>query len=100
MKSFSELGIEPVSTGFKGKKIPIEMIFDEEITVQDFDIRDSIIPEYGNTKCLYLQIEFKGIQRVVFTSSNGLMKTLERVPKEEFPFTATITKQGERYEFR
>lgn len=100
MKSFSEFGIKPKEVGFKGKKIDIEMLFDEEITVQGYEIRDTKIPEYKNPKCLYMQVEYKGAQRVVFTGSSVLMTMIEQVPKDEFPFVTTIVEQGERYEFR
>ena len=98
MKSFKEFGIKHELQSFVGDKIKISKILNREIVVIDFKIEDS---KYGNTgsKCLYMQIELNNQKHVVFTGSKPLMETIQRVPKPEFPFKATIVKENEWYEF-
>lgn len=99
MKSFKELNIKPKETsGFTGDKMKIAKVFNKEIIVHDFKIQKSKF-EKGNDKCLYLQIELNNQKYVVFTGSTFLMDTIQQVPKEEFPFTTTIIKEDERFEF-
>lgn len=92
---FSELNITTESKSFIGKKIEVEEIQDQEIIVHDYEIGPSKFTERGNGKCLTMQIEFEGAKRVVFTGSGGLMDMISLVPKERFPFTATIVKEKE-----
>ena len=72
MKNFKELGISKGVNQFVGDKIKIDRIFNCEITVHSFEIKDSKIEEDkrkkgASDKCLYLQIHYKGEKRVVFT---------------------------------
>jgi hypothetical protein len=102
MTSFSDLKIETSTTHFQGDSISIERVFDVEISVIDFRIEDTKIErckEKGLTKCLYLQINYKGELRVLFTGSNALMEIIKKVPKESFPFTTTIKKDYKRFIF-
>jgi len=96
MKRFNELNIEKPKGKFKGNKINIQMLINCEIQVNDFRIKPSKI----RGKCLTLDVDYKGLNYVIFTGSHSLLETIELVPKEEFPFLTTIT-QGDfkRLEF-
>lgn len=68
----------------------------------DFKIEDSKVKDFinrGTPKCLYLQIEFDVLKRVVFTSSQWLINDILQIPKDEFPFSTTIIQDNERYLF-
>lgn len=97
MKNFKQLGINPPAKSFSGEKIKIGKILNRPIVVEDYKIKDSKYE--GKGKCLHLQIKLDGQQRVVFTGANGLMETLEQIPKDDFPFETTIVEQNERFEF-
>ena len=102
MTQFSDLKIECPSKALDGDRIDIDRIFNQKITVQDFIIKDTKISGYkekGAEKCLYLQILFKGEQRVIFTGSINLMEVIQKVPRESFPFTTIIIKENKRYKF-
>lgn len=100
MKSFSELGIQAPKKGLEGDKIKIDRILNRQITVHDYRIVPSKFAEKGNGNRLDLQISIGESKHVVFTGSTALMDVIERIPKDEFPFTATIIKENERFEFR
>lgn len=102
MTQFSDLNIECASKAFEGDRIDIDRIFNQEITVQDFKIEDTKFAGYkekGIGKCLYLQILYKGDQRVIFTGSSALLEVIKKVPRESFPFTTIIVKENKRYKF-
>lgn len=99
MKSFKEFGIKTASQAFVGDKIKMEKILNREIIIHDYRIDDSKFEGAKNNKCLVLQIEFKEEKHVVFTGATVLIESIQQVPKKEFPFTATIIKENERYEF-
>lgn len=98
MKSFKDFGIKTELQSFTGDKIRIDRVFNREITVCDYRIEDSKYNS-GNSKCLYMQIILGTTKHVVFTSSTVLIDTIQKVPKADFPFTTTIIKENERYEF-
>ncbi len=100
MKKFSELNVEPSTNGLIGDKIKINRILNCEIIIHGFEIKDSKFADKGNGKCLYIQIEFDGARRIVFTGSGVLMDTINKIPKDDFPFTAKIVKENDRFEFR
>lgn len=99
MKKFKEFGIKAEVNNFVGDKIKVRKILNCEITVLDFRIMDSKYNDKGNGKCLFLQIEFEGKKRVVFTGSAVLMDTIEKVKRTDFPFMTKIVEENERYEF-
>lgn len=102
MTQFSDFKIECSSKCLEGDKIGIDRIFNQEITVQDFKIEDTKISGYkdkGVGKCLYLQILYRGEQRVIFTSGTALIEVIQKVPRESFPFTTVIIKENKRYKF-
>lgn len=98
MKSFKDLNIQASQPLLQGDKIKIERILNRAITVLGYEIRVSKF-DRGNGKCLYIQIELEGQKRVVFTGSGVLMDTIDKVPKESFPFTTTIVKDNDRFQF-
>lgn len=99
MKKFSDLGVKVESQGFIGDKIRIDKVRNRSINVFDFKIRDSKFTERGNGKCLYMQIEIDGVKRVIFTGSGVLMELCQKIEKADFPFTATIVKENDRFQF-
>ncbi len=85
--------------GFAGKKMSITDILNIEIIVLDWKVSKSIIkPELGRN-CLHLSFEHDGQQRVLFCSGTFLIMQLEQIPKDKFPFKATIRKKNDWYEF-
>jgi hypothetical protein len=97
MVRFKELGIKVTSRPFVGDSIKIDRILNKEITVLHFKITDS--NKKAGTLCLHLQIEYEGQKRVFFTGAMALLEAIQKVPQEKFPFTATIVKENDRYEF-
>lgn len=102
MNSFSQFGIKVTVKSFVGDKVKISKILDKEIIIQDFKIEDSKVDVFkskGCDKCLCLQILLSGEQRIVFTSSLGLLEAIQLVPETGFPFSTTIIEENERYKF-
>ena len=95
MKQFNQLGIKPTEKGFTGDKIKMNRILNRVIVVKDFKIEPSNFS--GNRLCLH--IELNGTEHIVFTGSNVLMETIERIPRNAFPFETTIINNNERFEF-
>lgn len=98
MKSFKDLGVSPTAPVLQGEKVKIDRVMNKEIVVHGYQIKESKY-DRGNGKCLYIQIELDGQKRVLFTGSGVLMETIERIPKEAFPFTTTIIKENDRFQF-
>jgi hypothetical protein len=98
MKNFSEFGITTTNKGLKGEKIKIDRVLNRQVTIRGYQIVDSKFE--GKGKRLDLEIEVDKADRVIFTGSVVLMDMIAQVPKEEFPFQATIVKENDRYEFR
>ena len=102
MNSFSQFNIKASTKGFEGDKIRMAKILNREIVVHDFRLEDSKVPafkEKGSGKCLHLQISFNNEKHIVFTSSNGLIETIQMIPRDKFPFTTTIVEDNDRYLF-
>ena len=99
MKSFKDFNIKPELTPMTGEKVKIAKILNREITVHDFRIEESKFKKQNNERCLTIQISIEGTKHVVFTGSAVLISMINKVSKEDFPFTTTITKEGEHYEF-
>lgn len=97
-KRFKDFNITAESAAFKGDKIKMNRLFDKEITVHAFVIKESKYKEKTD-KCLYLQIEKEGVKHVVFTGSATLMDMIQKVPATEFPFNTTIVKEGDSFQF-
>jgi hypothetical protein len=90
------MGIQVASRAFTGDSIKIDRLLNKEIKVLYHKIEDSTKKQ--GTKCLYLQVEFEGQNRLLFTGAQALLEAIQKVPPENFPFTTTIVK-NDRYEF-
>ncbi|AYD48221.1 hypothetical protein [Arachidicoccus soli] len=95
MKEFKDFGIQPTMKAFVGNKISIKSVLNLKIVVYDFKIE----PSKYNGKCLTMQIELHGERRVVFVNASALMEVLQKIPKEDFPFSTTIIERNARLEF-
>ena len=98
MKRFKDFGIKPKQEALKGDRINIERLFGREIIVHSYYLKDSKFPGKYN-KCLWLQLEVNNEMRVCFVGSFVLADAIERIPKENFPFTTTIIKDNQQYQF-
>ena len=65
--------------------------------MHDFKIEKSKIHE--GTSLLTLQIEKDEEKRILFVGSKVLIQMISEVKREDLPFTTTIVKNGEHYEF-
>ena len=100
MKDFSSFNIKAPSKGFEGDKIKIKKILDRAIIVHDFKIDDSkCFKDRGNGKCLHLQISINDTKHIVFTGAGALIEQIQRVSKDDFPFSTTIIQENERFLF-
>ncbi len=100
MKQFKDWGITAARKSFVGDKVKLERVVNREIIVHEFKIEPSkVFSEKGNGKCLYMQIELKDEKHVVFTSSMYLQDMISKVPEDGFPFTTTIVKVNDHFEF-
>jgi len=92
---FKDLGIKTETTHFTGDKIKIQKVLNKEIKILNYTISPSKIK--GNY--VQMHVEVCGSKHVIFTGSTVLMQTLEKVPKDRFPFSSTIVQEGEHFEF-
>lgn len=102
MNRFSQFNIKAPSKGFEGNKIKMARILNREIVVHAYRIEDSKVQafkEKGTGKCLHLQVSLESDMHVVFTSSSGLMETIQMVPEDKFPFTTIIVEENDRFKF-
>jgi hypothetical protein len=99
IKNFSDLGINAKPTKFVGEKIRLSKILNVEIVVYDYHIKPSKYPEKGNKDCLWLQLSIDGKKHVAFSVAKFLMETIQKIPKEDFPFKTKIINDNEVYEF-
>ena len=92
MKKFSDFGIDTLKEKkiFPGKTISIEDLIDKDIVVNDYieDVKTS----FGEGRYL-LSIEFESAKHKFFTDSKNIKEALDRIPKDGFPFAATIKQQ-------
>jgi len=97
MNRFSSLGIKPEVSSFAGEKIKMDRIVNTTIIVHDFRVDKSKVKE--GTKLLTLQIEREGIRNIIFSGSSVLLRMIEKVPKDKFPFSTIIKIEDKHYEF-
>ncbi len=98
MKNFKDLGVKSDFQTFVGDKRKMHQLLNRVIIILDYKIVDSKYKENCD-KCLHLQLQIGDVKHVAFTGSKPLMDTLEKVPKTDFPFTTTIVKENDWYEF-
>lgn len=95
--SFKELGIEKDTEKFVGNKIDIDKLFGVEIEVLKFRVTDSkYYKKEGTSKRLDIQIKHEDKLKVTWTSSGVLIRTLQKIPADRFPFKTTIIKDEDR----
>lgn len=98
MKDFGEFNIKHDPKEFSGPKVGINTILNMNIIVEAYRVGPSLIK--GKSDRLDMQILLKGEQRIVWVSSKNLIKMINQVPKENFPFTARIISiEGGGYKF-
>jgi RNA-directed DNA polymerase len=96
-KRFSDMGIKIDIDSMQGEKIKISKLLGKEITVKNFKLTDS---KFENAKhCLSIQIELAGENKVIFTGSQYLLKQIEQVGKDNFPFETVIENINDTYQF-
>jgi hypothetical protein len=96
MKKFKDFGIKAEHKGFIGDKIKISKVLNREIIVHGYKIEDSKF----QGKRLDMQIQIGETMHVLWTGSAILMSLIQQVPKDGFPFVATIVRENECYEFQ
>lgn len=96
MKQFKEFGIKPSLDGFVGDKIKINRVLNREVIIHKYRIVKS---KFDGDR-LDMQLEIDGTKHVLWTGSVSLMIMIKQVPENEFPFKATIVREGEHFEFR
>lgn len=99
MNSFKDFGINVEST-FCGEKIKISKILNKLVIVKDYKIDESKFEKSNNDKCLCLQIEVEGENRILFSGSKILISQIQKINKSMLPFTTMIVKENEHFEFR
>lgn len=80
--------------GLTGEKISIDQLIDKEIVFKDFILTKG--KYYNENDCMKIQVMFDGRERVFFTQSAYIMKTL-LLYKEKLPRKGTITRQNRAY---
>lgn len=89
-----------LSDNFVGEKIKVKEILGKKIVVYNYKVENSkIFKNSGSCKCMRLQVSLGDEKRVIFTSSSGLMRYLQKTSKSKFPFKATIIEKERRFEF-
>ena len=96
MKKFSE--VEKTRGKLEGSKLHIDTILNRPINVLAFDIPKS---KHNSEDCLTIQYEIeegegeekKWTKHISFTGSKNLLKQVEGLGPEDFPFAAKIIKQ-------
>lgn len=102
MNKFSQFNIKTPEKGFEGDKIKMSKILNREIVIHDFKIENTKIEEFrkkGSQVYLHLQISVNNTMYIVFTSGSALIETIQKVPRDKFPFTATIIEDNSKYLF-
>lgn len=107
MKKFSDLNIVVPHSGFAGEKIKIHKVFNREIEIHDFRTEPSKVKDFrrepskvNDSILLTLQIKIDDEFRILFCGSKRLQRTLELIPKENFPFTTTIINDTQGYSLK
>ncbi len=96
-KNFKDFNIEPVLSDFTGDKLLIDDIINTEITVISFIVEPST-KKVGTTR-LKIQIEKDGKKHIYFAGSTILHQQIQKVPKENFPFTTKIVRESKYLKF-
>lgn len=92
MKRFSDFGINTLQDRniFPVPVISIEEVVNCEIEVLDYE--PNIKTKHGDGRYI-VRIRVEGQERKFFTSAVPIKEALDRIPKEDFPFTTIIKQQ-------
>lgn len=100
MKKFSDLNISnDEDEVFVGKKMDMEDVLGQQIEIHDFKILPSKYPDSGYHLCLHMQIKVDNKFYVAFSGSKYLVRTMEKVNKDDLPWETTIKKKDKRFVF-
>jgi len=95
VKRFSDFAQE--DGPLEGGKVRLDSILNVEIQITGYRIQESKYNGKNKTgKCLTVQFEQDGEQRVFFTGSDVLIQQFERYG-DEIPFLATVKKVNKHY---
>jgi hypothetical protein len=92
MNTLQKLGIKNVPTGFLGKVIEIDEVFEKNIIIHRYEITESKYPKKNNDRLMNLQIEIEGDKRLLRTTSVGLMNVMRQVDGSNLPILTRIIK--------
>lgn len=92
MNTLQKLGIKNEPTGFIGKVIEIDEVFEKNIIIHRYQITESKYPKKNNDKLMNLQIEIDGGKRLLRTTSVGLMNVMKQVTDDSLPVLVRIIK--------
>jgi|SRR6185437_1499117 len=97
MNTFAQFGIEKITqrAQFTGPKITVGKVLNREIIVNAYRIVDSKF----EGKRLDIDILLNDELRLLWTGRKSLMEAIQLVPKDGFPFKATIIFENEIYQF-
>lgn len=92
MKRFADMGINTLENRnvFTVPVISIEEVTNCEIEVLEYEA--SVKTRYGDGRYI-VKIKHEGIERKFFTNATPIKEALDRIPKQDFPFIATIKQQ-------
>ena len=92
MKKFSDFNINTLES----KNIfPVPIISIEEVTnceIEVIDFEANVKTRHGDGRSI-VKVKFDGIERKFFTNATPIKEALIKIPKNEFPFVATIKQQ-------
>lgn len=93
MKKFSDFNI---NNTLDNKNIfPVAVISIEELTnceIEVLDFQANVKTRHGEGRYV-VKVKYEGIERKFFTNATPLKEALDQIPKDEFPFIATIKQQ-------
>ncbi|MBA4849465.1 hypothetical protein [Emticicia sp. BO119] len=96
MNQFKEFNIIAENSTFIGDKVKISKVLNRKIEVHTYKVEDS---KHNPGKCLCLQIKMDGKDHIIFTGSTVLLATIQKVPKDKFPFETTIIEENKMFQF-
>ena len=94
MKKFSDFAKD--TNVLDGDKMRIDDSLNIELKITGHRIQQSKYEKNKSGKCLTLQVDLKGVKRVIFTGSDVLISQIEKY-SEQIPFVAVIKKIDRYY---
>lgn len=92
MKRFADMGINTLENRnvFTVPVISIEEVTNCEIEVLEYEA--NVKTRHGDGRYI-VKIKHEGAERKFFTNATPIKEALDRIPKQDFPFIATIKQQ-------